>query len=226
MGRVASRTGAAAAPGRVAAAATGVRVLPGAGPVPVLPALLCALAFTAAPLSGQVFMTQDEALELAFPGAERVERRTAYLTDEDLRRASELAGEGAEVEVAVLPYYVALAQDGRPVGVAYFDAHRVRTLPEVLMVVVDVEDRVRRVEVVRFSEPPEYRAPGGWMDQFGDRPLDGELSLKGDIANITGATLTARAVTAAVRRVLALHEVIDPFTRGGAEEGRGGGSRR
>jgi hypothetical protein len=97
------------------------------------------------------------------------------------------------------------------VGVAYFDAHPVRTLPEVLMVVVDPDARVRRVEVVRFSEPPEYMAPDGWIEQFHGRALDPELSLKGDIANVTGATLTAMAVTASVRRVLATHAIIRPL---------------
>ena len=196
-------------------------------------AAVCILAAPAS-LSAQVYMTQDEALELAFPETTVVERRTAYLSEEDLDRASELAGEGAEIEVGVLPYYVARAEGGAPVGVAYFDAHRVRTLPEVLMVVVDTEDRVRRVEVVRFAEPPEYLAPEGWMDQFRGRALDGDLSLKGEVVNITGATLTSRAVTAAVRKVLALHRVIRPFAEEAGDDGsarddagapRPGGSR-
>ena len=85
-----------------------------------------------------------------------------------------------------------------------------RTLQEVVMVAIDSQDRVIRVETMRFQEPPNYRAPGR-MTQFIDRALDRDLSQKGDIATITGATLTARAVTAAVRRVMALHLVIDPF---------------
>jgi Na+-translocating ferredoxin:NAD+ oxidoreductase RnfG subunit len=39
--------------------------------------------------------------------------------------------------------------------------------------------------------------------------LDDGLSLKGGIVAITGATLTANAVTDAARRVLALRQVID-----------------
>lgn len=155
-------------------------------------------------------LTQEAALRLAFPGADGVERRTAYLDDDQLARAAELAGREAEVTSGVITYYVA-AKDGIPLGVAYFDVHRVRTLPEVLMIVVDTDHRVRRVEVVRFAEPPEYLAPAGWLAQFQGRPLDTALSVKGSVANITGATLTARAATAAVRRVLALHRVIAPF---------------
>jgi len=154
-------------------------------------------------------LTQDEALSLAFGGAE-VERMTAYLDDEQLEEARALAGPRVRIDRGVLSYYVA-TDDGSPVGVAYFDAHRVRTLQEVLMVVVDPRGRVERVETVSFREPPEYRAPDGWMTQFPGRRLDEELSIRGEIATITGATLTANAVTEAVRRVLALHAVIDPF---------------
>jgi hypothetical protein len=162
-------------------------------------------------VAGQT-LTQDEALAVAFGSAD-VERRTAFLDEGQLEAARELAGTGVRIEQTVLPYYVATA-DGSPVGVAYFDAHRVRTLQEVLMVVVDPRGRVQRVETVSFREPPEYRAPDGWVDQFLGRELDHELSLRGEIAPMTGATLTANAVAAAVRRVLALHRVIEPFGPG------------
>ena len=155
-------------------------------------------------------LTQEEALLLAFPDADRVERRTAYLDDAQLQRAAALAGRDVEVESGVVTYYVAI-EGGAPVGVAYFDAHRVRTLPEVLMIVVDAEDRIRRLDVLRFAEPPEYRPPLGWLAQLLGRVLDDDLSPRRGIAAITGATLTTRAVTGAARRVLAVHNVIAPL---------------
>jgi len=174
---------------------------------------LLAVATLPQALGGQT-LTQEQALALAFPASHRVERRTAYLDDAQLARAAELAGPDVEVASGVVTYYVAVRADA-PEGVAYFDAHRVRTLPEVLMVVVGTDGRVRRVEVVSFHEPPEYRPPEGWLRQLLGRPLDDALSLRGDVAGITGATLTAGAVTRATRRVLALHEVIAPFRSSG-----------
>lgn len=181
-------------------------VRPAAGWLPVL--LLAALAPPAA--RAQVLMTQEEALEVAFPPPARVERRTAYLTETQLERARALAGPDVEVEQAVVTHYVGM-RDGRPVGVAYFDAHRVRTMAEVAMVVVTPDGKMSRVDVLKFMEPPEYLAPEGWLRQLEGRPLDEELSTRGAIRNLTGATLTARALTRAARRVLALHAVIDPF---------------
>lgn len=165
---------------------------------------------SAGPASAQVLMTQEEALALAFPAATRVDRKTAYLSDEQLRRARALAGRDVEIDQAIVTYYVGY-RDRRPLGVAYFDAHRVRTMTEVVMVVVSPDARVQRMDVVKFTEPPEYRAPDGWIEQIEGRKLDDELSLKGGVRNLTGATLTARALTRAARRVLALHAMIAPL---------------
>ena len=180
------------------------------------------VALVVLPASAQ--LTQDEALALAFPDATEVDRVTAYLDDVQLERASALAGPGVDVPSGIVTYYVARGPEGA-LGVAYFDAHRVRTLPEVLMVVVTPEARVRQVETVSFREPPEYRAPEGWLALMADHGLSEHLSLKGTLPNLTGATLTAQAATAAVRRVLALHAVIAPLASpgnsGAFEEGGG-----
>lgn len=155
-------------------------------------------------------MTQNEALNLAFPDSD-IERRTAYLTEAQMDIAEELAGFGIEVNSGIITHYVATKM-GDPVGVAYFDAHRVRTLPEVLMIVVGPDSRVQRVEVVAFREPPEYSPPRRWLEQFDGRNLEQGLSLRGgEIRNMTGASLTSEAGTWAVRRTLALHQVIAPF---------------
>jgi hypothetical protein len=159
----------------------------------------------APPASARVFLTVDEALETAFPGC-TVERGTVFLTDEQVARASELAGEA--IESALVHPYRAVCE-GKPAGTAYFDTHRVRTLPETLMVVVDLRGAVVRIEILSFKEPPEYIPREIWYDQFTGEPLGPELELKRTIRQVTGATLTARATTDAVRRVLATHQVIE-----------------
>ena len=158
----------------------------------------------------QLRMTQAEGLRLAFPEPLQLERKTAFLDEAQVAAAQELAGKDVEVDRSVVTYYVASGKQV-PAGVAYFDAHRVRTLPEVLMIVVTPEGKIRRIEVLKFSEPPEYLAPESWLQQFEGSGLTSELALKRSIVNVTGATLTSQAVTRASRRVLALHQVIDPF---------------
>ncbi|MBA3258961.1 MAG: FMN-binding protein [Gemmatimonadales bacterium] len=168
----------------------------------------------AAPADLSAQLTQREALATAFPAAE-IERHTAFLSEGDLDAVRSAAGADAPVDQAVVTYYVA-RRDGRPVGVAYFDSHRVRTLNEVLMIVVQPDDRIRAIEVLRFAEPPDYHPREPWLEQFEGRVLDADLSLQSGIANMTGATLTSHAITRAARRVLALHGRIRPFGSSGA----------
>jgi hypothetical protein len=155
----------------------------------------------------KVFVSPEEALRLAFPGA-AVERRTAFLTEAQQKEAKKLSGDSEEPS-ALATYYEART-DGRVVGTAYFDTHVVRTMPETIMVVVDPAGAISRIEVLSFSEPEEYLPRPQWYAQFTGKPLNDELSMKRAIHPVTGATLTARATTDAARRVLALHRVLHP----------------
>ena len=168
-----------------------------------LAAALLLAAVAAGPAAGKTLMTADEALALAYPGC-RVERSTVYLTEAQQAEAERLSG--GEVRRAVVhPYPVRC--EGRAAGTAYFDVHRVRTLEETLMVALDAQCRVVRVEVLSFREPQEYLPRDAWYRQFDGEALSPELDLDRGIRAVTGATLTGRATTAAVRRVLALHRV-------------------
>lgn len=171
---------------------------------------LIALGAGAPVANAQVLLTQEEALALAFPAPATVERRTAYLDEEEVATVAERAKPAKVKDRAVVTYYVGV-RDGEPLGAAYFDAHRVRTLQEVLMVMVDPTGRVSRIEILGFAEPPDYMAPDGWLDLFSGRGLEPGTSTRGDIPILTGATLTSHAVSDAVRLSLALHSVIQPF---------------
>ena len=154
--------------------------------------------------SAGVYLTVGEALEMAFPECEIV-RRTIYLTEKQKTDAGDLAR--VELNSAIIYPYVAV-KDGRIAGVAYFDSHIVRTLDETIMVAIDRNDRVMRVELLVFNEPPEYIPPDAWYRLFSDQRLDDRLAVNREIRGILGATLTTRSTTDAVRRMLAIHHVI------------------
>lgn len=175
------------------------------------PALALAFALAIAGGKGharaaEAVVSQQEALAQAFPGAE-IRRRTVTLTREQLAEASRLAGES--IPNAVVFVYDAWRGAER-VGTAYFDAHRVRTLPQTLMLVVEPDGRLRSIQVLAFREPPQYKASADWLAQFTGRALDDELQIRRGIQGITGATLTARATARAARRALAIHAVLNP----------------
>lgn len=148
--------------------------------------------------------TPQEALGLAFPGAQLI-RKEQVLSEVQMARVRALAQ--VDLPGSWLVAYEA-RRNGALVGVGFFDTHRVRTLNETLLVAISTEGRILRVEAVAFREPAEYMAKEAWIRQFEGRGLDPQLSLKGAIHPLAGATLTAHAMTDAARRCLALHRVL------------------
>ncbi|MEL7061371.1 MAG: FMN-binding protein, partial [Acidobacteriota bacterium] len=110
----------------------------------------------------RTFLTIDEALALAFPGCE-VERSSIMLTEAQSLEIEALAGAKLR-STSVHPYRATC--DGEPGGLALIDTHRVRTLPETLMIAIDADGQVRRVEILAFREPAEYIPPALWYAQF------------------------------------------------------------
>ena len=145
---------------------------------------LTSLVATSPAPAGKVFMDRDEALELAFPGC-AVKRTTVYLDREQVKlieQRSRVSFEGS----MLYPYRA--MRDGKLVGTAYFDTHRVRSKRETLMVVVGADGAVGRVEVLAFGEPVDYIPRDRWYGQFDGRSLDADLSLGRKIRGVTGAT--------------------------------------
>jgi hypothetical protein len=153
--------------------------------------------------SAEVFHSRESALRLAFPGADRVEERNLFLSAEDAADAGRRAG--SPLGSRLVTVYVGWKQNA-VMGHAFIDTHPVRTLPETVMIVIGTDGRVGAVHLLAFHEPPEYGPTPAWLCQFDRRTLDSSLSLRGDISGITGATLTANSITAAVRRTLATYQ--------------------
>ncbi|MBK9090971.1 MAG: FMN-binding protein [Holophagales bacterium] len=160
-----------------------------------------------------VFETQEQALARAFPPPARVVRSTSFLSEEQHEAVRKTAQ--APVDSAVVTRYAAFGTDGAHLGTAYFDVHIVRTAREVLMVVVAPDQGVRSVDVLAFGEPQDYLPRGGWLKRVEGKKQEDGLFVGRALAHVTGATLTTRAIAAAVRRVLAIHSLLgDPAPQG------------
>jgi len=160
----------------------------------------------AAPAQGKVFLTTKEALSLAFPKC-KVERVKHVLDDARKAKAARLAGHKPRRSMV---YAYEARKDGKLVGTAYFDRHRVRSKQELVMIVVDPSSKVRRIEVIAFEEPTDYLPRGSFYAQFIGRGLDAKLNTKREIVGVAGSTLTVNATIEAVRRILAAHMVLYP----------------
>lgn len=159
----------------------------------------------AAVLFARVLKTPEEAIALAFPGAQ-VTKEAHYLT---AQQKATLAAQGVG-EVPGLVFQYRIHREGALLAFAYLDTHRVRTLPETLLVILTPHGQVLRVEVLAFAEPPDYLPRESWYRQFAGTSPEKPPRLGDTLRSVAGATLTAQATAAAVRRVLALHRVLSP----------------
>ena len=173
-------------------------------------ALLCGLA-VAAPAAAEVFLSQREALALAFPAADHIEKKSTLLDEAQARAVEQLSGAALESKLVTLH---AGWRGDELLGYALIDVHTVRTLPEAFLVVLSPDGIIQSLRLLAFYEPSEYKPGERFLAQFGARNLGPELRLGGAIHGIAGSSLSARAVTTGVRRSLALYQVL---VRGTAE---------
>lgn len=159
----------------------------------------------AAPAGARTYLDRERALLQAFGAGATVRARTVYLKAAEVKRIEQAAG--ARLASARVTRHEGTRGDTL-VGTAYLDTHRVRSMNETVMIVVTPAGRVAAVEVLSFDEPEDYRPPQRWLDTFDDRALSRDLKPGAAVPNLGGATLTARAISAAVRRTLALHAAI------------------
>jgi hypothetical protein len=167
-------------------------------------ALMLAVALLA-PLAAQRDdgVTEFEAAQLAFPGCE-LQRRELALTPEQQDRVAKLSG--VERAPASVVCYEA-RRDGVLKGRAFVDTRRVRTQSQTLLIAVDAEGKVARIEVLAFREPRHYLPRPEFFAQFLGKGLDDSTKLRRGIRPITGATMSARATADAVRTALAVDQL-------------------
>lgn len=157
------------------------------------------------PLHAQVYLTKDEALKLYFPPPLSVERKTIFLTDEQIEYVQRNAK--AKVESKIVPFYV--GKQGKEInGYAFIETHIVRTMPETFMIILNPDSTIRLIEMLAFYEPEDYLPPKRWLEQYRGKGMSHDLWLKRGIHNIIGATMTAQALTDAVRKYLVIFELV------------------
>lgn len=153
----------------------------------------------------RVLGTPEDVLKKLFPEA-KVEVRNLILSVDQKRKIEDLAK--VSLSSRLVSIYL-VRKDNRVIAYGYVDTHRVRTRTESVLFVIGPEGRIELVEVLSFNEPPEYMADENWLALFRGRSLGkGSSSIRRNIPNMTGATLTARAIKKASLRAMAIWKVL------------------
>jgi len=156
----------------------------------------------------RAYSTKEEVLERVFPGADIEERRIAITPA--MRKEIEGLLKRRFFKRSILFYIV--KNEGDLQGYATVAKEVGKTKQITFMVILDKEGVVKMVSILVFRESQGYEvANHRWRKQFVGKTVKDPLRLKRDIANISGATLSSRAITRGVKKVLTSFEVIRPF---------------
>jgi Na+-translocating ferredoxin:NAD+ oxidoreductase RnfG subunit len=154
-------------------------------------------------LDVQVYLTKKQAFEIAFPGADKVDREKKWLTDAQKKAIGELCLQN--IKANRISFYVG-KRGGVPIGYAIIDHEVGKSFPITFMTVLNEDGTVRDVEIMVYREPRgwEVRYPS-FMDQFTGRTADSDYRT---VNSITGATLSVRAMVKGVSRATAAYKVL------------------
>lgn len=153
----------------------------------------------------KVFMKRDEALALAFSGADRIDKREIFITEEQAREIESLSKSKLSTRLYIV--YEGFKGD-MSLGYAIIDTHTLRTKTETVMFVINTDGTLRQAEILAFFEPPEYMPGNNWIALFYGKSIKDPLKPGRDIPNITGATITSNSLSQTTRQILALAAVV------------------
>jgi len=142
---------------------------------------------------------KPDPLRAIFPDADRFEAADVILTDDMARRLDELAH--SRIPERMVTFYTA-RRGNEVLGHGVLQSHVVRTKRETLLVAFEPDGRIRRIVVLSFLEPPEYKPSERWLGQFDGKGATDRLAVGDDLAPISGSTLSARGVSEQARWLL------------------------
>ena len=169
-----------------------------------------------------VYLTLEEAPKAVFPEADSFERRDVEVNDAMRRRMKKLIG---RLKPTIWePFYIsfiAAKQEEEVIGYAVICEEIGKHRPITFIVAAHPDGSVKDVALMTYREPVgeevRYR---GFLKQFSGKSLENPIFPRRDIKNVTGATLSVRAMSRGVRKALAFIRLtyVDPAKQQGRAE--------
>lgn len=130
-----------------------------------------------------------------------VEKKSLVLTKEDVQNIQTQAR--SKVDSKIVRYYK-VTKDNTIIGNAILLKKKIRTKTAAVLYMVDNNNSMVGIEIINFKEPLEYKPNIGWQETFIGKTHEDTLMAGNDIPTISGATLSARAITNSARLALGI----------------------
>ena len=164
-------------------------------------------------------LTKEQALKEVFWSGAQIESETKELTGDVLANIKKRLGgslvyeqqgsESAKVtEKHIVTFYFGV-KDGEKKGVAIIDVEPGKWGPVEFITAMDIKGRVKSVKVLSYQEiRGRPIARSSFMNQYRGKSSSSPLQVGKDIVGISGATISSRAATFAVKKAIVIHEEV------------------
>ncbi len=153
-----------------------------------------------------VFLQPADALKLIFKDSKEVHKADHQLSAEQAKAFQSQAG--YPPPKASYSFYLGKSGDHID-GYALIDEQVGKVLPITFITLISPTGKVESVEIMVYRESRGGEVKNRrFLNQFVGKQSNDSLKLYGDIVNISGATLSSRALAVGVKRALVLWKVI------------------
>ena len=152
------------------------------------------------------YMSVDQARALIFPPADEYVAKPVQLTPEQMQEIDKLSGvPGRSARQQV---WQALSK-GKMIGWFFIDQVTGKHELITYALGINADGSVRQFQIIEYLEAYGSQVRYlNWRDQFVGKTVESPLRVDSDIANISGATLSAHHVTDGIRRLLFVHQSV------------------
>lgn len=161
--------------------------------------------FLALPASAQMLLSPTDAMLKNYGNKSKISEEVVALTPSLVQKIQESSS--VKVEAKKIQLFKA-TQDGKTIGYGILLNRKIRSKNGVVLYLISKDATLKAIEVIAFNEPLEYIPSKTWMAQFENVKADTSLTLAKNIANITGATLSAKSFVDGSRIALAFYDEI------------------
>lgn len=157
--------------------------------------------------AGQI-CSEENALKAAFPEADFFKKKVAVMTREQHKKIRQLPN---SKNASRIFKYTIVAKQGRFLGYAIVDTALGKSVPITFMIALSPNLTVRKVQILAHPKSPGRAIlQKGFLSQFKGKGVTDKVRVGRDIDAVTGATISSRATTDVVRRVLARFSILVP----------------
>ncbi|MDB2562442.1 FMN-binding protein [Sulfurimonas sp.] len=159
----------------------------------------------ALPLSAKLLTSPIDAMKYAYGEDMTISKKNILLSK---KRTKTIEQEShVKLRSKIFRIFKATKAD-QTIGYGVLINRKVRSKNAVVLYLISNDAVLKSIEVIAFNEPIEYLPSKTWNSQFENIPTSKMLQSAKDIPTITGATLSARALTDGSRIAFAIYNEV------------------